>query len=313
MMERREFLARCGGLAGIAATAMPSSFGKSLAAPAPGAPQYYNTTKLLRAGVSSSSFRNYFSATRAAGFSKPGPMIALLDFPEIIADRYQIHRLEFAAAHFATRESAYLAQLRRQLGRARSRLVNIDIPSANDGGGLSDRDPSARRASIAAVKQWIDVARVLGGVSVRANPGAINPADLSPTLDSYRELAAYGRLRRISVLIENETGLDPGILIDIIREAGGRGLGALPGFDKFPSAAARAAGLDLLFPHASAVCHAGGISFDSGGNETTFDFKGCIEIAKRFRFRGIYSVEYGGTGDPYQGVQHVVNELIRYL
>lgn len=307
-MERRRFLAGYAGLATVAAA--QAGLGKLLGAPAP---QYYSAAKLLRVGVSSWSFRNYFSSTRVEDSRAPGPMIVLLDFPEIIADRYQIHHLEFAAAHFASRESAYLAQLRRQLGRARSRLVNIDIPSANDGGGLSDRDPSARRAAVEAIKQWIDVAHVLGGASVRANPGAINPADLSPTLASYRELAAYGRLRRISVLIENEAGLDPGSLIDIVREVGSRELGALPDFDTFSSPAARAAGLDLLFPHAPAVCHASGVSFDAGGNETTFDFKGCIEIAKRLRFRGIYSVEYGGTGDPYQGAQHVINELIRYL
>ncbi|MGH9351636.1 MAG: sugar phosphate isomerase/epimerase family protein [Terriglobia bacterium] len=311
-MKRREFLARCVAMASLAAAR--DGIGKTRASRAPGTPQYYNTAKLARVGVSSWSFRNYFSSTRAQGFRKPGPLIALLDFPQIIADRYQIHRLEFAAAHFATRESAYLVQLRRQIERAHSRLANIDVPAATEGsGGLSDRDPSARNATVAAVKQWIDAAHALGGLAVRANPGAINPADLSPTLDSYRALAAYGRRRRVDVLIENQVGLDPGNIVDIIREVGGRGTGALPDFATFRGAAARAAGLEIMFRHASIVCHASGVSFDAGGNETTFDFKGCIEIAKRFRFRGIYSVEYGGAGDPYQGVQHVVNELIRYL
>ncbi|HEV2500649.1 MAG TPA: TIM barrel protein [Terriglobia bacterium] len=312
MMKRREFLARCSAAAGLAAV----TGGAPVAATATSssAPQFYNTAKLFRVGVSSWSFRNYFTSTRAPGFDAPGPLITLLDFPQIVADRYQIHRLEFAAAHFASRESAYLVQLRRQIERAHSRVVNIDVPAETEtGGGLSGRDPAARHAAIAAVKQWIDAARSLGAIAVSAGPGAVNPADLSPTLDSYRELAAYGRLRRVDVLIENHAGLDSGNIVDILREVSGRGTGALPDFAQFPDSAARDAGLEILFPRASVLCHASGVSFDAGGNETTFNFKNCVEMAKRFHFRGIYSVVYEGTGDPYQGVQHVVNELIRFV
>ncbi|MGH9344800.1 MAG: sugar phosphate isomerase/epimerase family protein [Terriglobia bacterium] len=313
-MKRRDFLEYCGAAASLAAIGGAGNAASAAAVTSSGAPQFYNTAKLFRVGVSSWSFRNYFASTRAQEFHYPGPLISLLDFPEIIADRYQIHRLEFAAAHFATRQSAYFLQLRRQIERAHSRLVNIDLnAAAEEGGGLSSRDPSARRDAIATVKQWIDAAHSLGALSVRANPGAVNPADLSPTLNSYRELAAYARRRRVDVLIENQADLDSGNIVDIIREAGGWGIGALPGFAKFPNAAARTAGLEILFPHASVLCHASGVSFDAAGNETTFDFKDCIEMAKRFRFRGIYSVDYEGTGDPYQGVQHVVNELIRFL
>lgn len=312
MMKRREFLARCSAAAGLAVVAGGAPV--AVAAASSGAPQFYNTAKLFRVGVSSWSFRNYFSSTRAPGFDAPGPLITLLDFPQIVADRYQIHRLEFAAAHFASRESAYLVQLRRQMERARSRVVNIDVPGETEAGGdLSSRDPAARHAAIAAVKQWIDAARALGAPAVSTDPGAVNPADLSPTLDSFRDLTAYGRLRRVDVLIGNRAGLDSGNIVDILREAGGRGAAALPDFAQFPDAAARDAGLEILFPRAPVLCHASGVSFDAEGNETTFDFKSCVEMAKRFRFRGIYSVVYEGTGDPYQGVQHVVNELIRFL
>jgi sugar phosphate isomerase/epimerase len=308
-MERREFLARCAAIASGAA----AHLGAAPLRAASAAPQYYDTAKLIRVGISSRSFHNSFASTRNQDFDEPGPLMTLLDFPGIIADRYEVHRLEFVTLHFASTEPGYLIQLRRQLTRAHSRLVNIDIPEPDTGGGLSGRDPSGRSAAVEAVKKWIDIAHQLGALSVRADPGEINPADLSPTLLSYRELCSYGRLRRVDVLIENRQGMEPGTILDILRGAGGRTGGALPDFGNFGDQAARAAGLEVLFPRALTVCHAKGVSFDAAGDETTFDFKRCIEIAKRCHFRGIYSVEYEGLGDPYQGVQNVVNELIRYL
>lgn len=289
-----------------------------MAAAAITAPQYYDTARLVRVAVSSWSFRNLFASTREQDFRKPGPLISLLDLPQIVVDRYQIHRLEFAAAHFASRDSAYLIQLRRQMERAHARLVNIDLAAdsgfaARDVGDLSSHDDSFRLSAVAAVKEWIVAAHALGALSVSVSPGAVNPADLSPTLASFRELAAFSRLHRVDVLIENQMGVDTGNVIDIIREVGSRGLGALPDFARFRDAAAREAGLEILFPRATVLCHASGAAFDAASDETTFDFKGCIELAKRYRFRGIYSVEYDGMNDPYQGVQNVVNELIRFL
>ncbi|MGH9398559.1 MAG: sugar phosphate isomerase/epimerase family protein [Terriglobia bacterium] len=312
-MNRREFLSSAGSMASLVAAAGTTGL---WAARTPRAPQYYyDPARLLRAGVSSRSFRNFFASTREKTFRLPGPMITLLDFPGIISDRYQVHHLEFASPHFATTEPEYLAQLRKAIGRARSRLVNIPVKTREItmGAGLSDHDPSVRDAAVAAVKKWIDVAHDIRSDSVSADPGSINGADISPTLDSYRKLSAYGRLRRVDVLIENHQGAEPGEIIDIVRQVGGRTLGALPDFSNFPNPAARARGLELLFPRALTVCHAKGISFDGQGNETTFDFKQCVDISRRSHFRGIYSVEFAGPGDPYQGVQHVINELIRYL
>lgn len=316
-MRRRDFVAHCFAAAGIAGVSIQAR-NMMAAAASSTAPQYYDTAKLVRAAVSSWSFRNLFASTREQDFSKPGPLISLLDFPQIVADRYQIHRLEFAAAHFAGRDPAYLIQLRRQMERARVRLVNIDLAAdsgfaARDVGDLSIREDSLRRSAVAAVKEWIDAAHALGALSVSVGPGVVNPADLSPTLASFRELAAFGRLRRVNVLIENQINADAGNIIDIIREAGSRGLGALPDFERFRDTAARDAGLEILFPRATVLCHASGVAFNAVGDETTFDFKDCIELARRYRFRGIYSVEYQGTRDPYQGVQGVVNELIRFL
>ncbi|MGH9376739.1 MAG: TIM barrel protein [Terriglobia bacterium] len=308
-MKRRDFISRAAELW------LGTGLMDGVAAFAQRQPAYYDARKLYRIGVSSNSFRNYFTATRSKGFDLPGPPLALLDFPQMIADRYEAHNLEFASAHFASTGAPYLMELRRQISRRRSRLISIQVdePELSSGGGLSDRNPSARAAAVNAAKRWIDVARRLIARSVCIGPGEINPADLTPTVSAYRQLVAYARPWGIHVLIENQQALEPDEMLAVFRSVGGTSIGSLPDFGGFASEAARLAGLRMLFPRATILCHAVGITFDDIGNERAFDFHRCIEISKQLRFRGIYSVDYRGAGDPYQGVQSVINELIRDL
>jgi sugar phosphate isomerase/epimerase len=144
----------------------------------------------------------------------------------------------------------------------------------------------------------------------------MNPEDLSPTAESYKRLATYGRPKGVHVIIENHGGVGsehPEELVSLFKQAGTEVVGALPDFGNFPDEATRERGLALLFPYAHVVCHAKGLDFDSAGNETRFDFPKCIEISKKAGFKGIYSIEYEGPGDPYEGVQKTLDELLRYL
>jgi len=315
-MKRREFLASL--LTGTAASTLSLTlFAQSRrhraarrATPAP--------SKLDRVSISSWSFHNYFQTTREGSLSPPSEYLALLDFPQMIADRYKVHNLEFVAPHFASLEPAYLQELKANLASAHSRLINIpvDIQEIWHGGGLSDADAEVRDAAVEASKKWIDVARQLGAHSVRCDPGGFNPEDLTLTIDSYRKLVAYGRARNVAVLIENhgEIGSQhPEALVQVFRAVGGPFIGALPDFGNFPDNETRLRGLPLLFPFARTVCHAKGLNLDANGNETTFDFQKCVETAKSADFRGVYSIEYEGSGDAHSGVQAVVNELLRYL
>lgn len=85
----------------------------------------------------------------------------------------------------------------------------------------------------------------------------------------------------------------------------------LPDSGNFADATTRARGLALLFRHALTTCHAKGLEFDGQGSEGRYNFPACVEIAKRAQFRGAYSVEYAGSGEPYRGVQDAINELLR--
>jgi sugar phosphate isomerase/epimerase len=312
-MQRRDFLAcLLGGTAGAGSPAFAQSRHHA-AHRAPATP-----SKLDRVAVSSWSFNNYFQSNRESSASVSTGRMALLDFPEMIADRYKVHNLEFVAPHFASVEPAYLQELKANLVRARSRLINIpvDIREIWRGGGLSDPDTAVRETVVAASQNWIDVAKQLGASSVRCDPGAFNPDDLTLTIESYRRLVAYGRTKDVIVLIENrgEMGSQhPEALVQLFLAVGGLFIGALPDFGNFPDNETRLRGLPMLFPYARTVCHAKGLNLDANGNETAFDFQKCIQTAKEAEFKGIYSIEYEGAGDPYAGVEAVITELIRYL
>lgn len=271
-----------------------------------------------RIGISTWSFHNFFFTTRDdTAPPLTGKPWDVLDYPEMIADHYHVHEMEIVAPHFASTEPLYLAEVKARLGRAHSHLVNIpvDIPELDTGAGLSDSDAKLTEKIITACKKWIDAAHALGAKSVRCDPGKINTADLKPTVTSYKALAAYGASKGIFVVIENHGGVGsehPQELVDLFK-AVGKNCGALPDFGNFPDEATRQNGLKLLFPYAHAVCHAKGLKFDAKGNETVFDFGQCVQTSKDAGFKGVYSIEFEGEGDPHRGVQNVINELRRFL
>lgn len=274
--------------------------------------------KLDRVGVSSSSFRNSFPTTRDAATPVRPANLALLDFPPMIADRYKVHILEIAARHFASVEPSYLLELKSSLLRARSRVVNLalDIRELESGGGLSDAQSGNRENAIAAAKRWIDIARQLGARSVSCNPGGYDANSIAVTLDSYRQLNAYGRAKRVAVLIDSRGGAgfaSPEAVVSLCRGVGGPFIGALPDFGAFPDDATRMRVLPMLCSYARSVCHATGVKLDANGKETAFNFPQCVRITQNSGFRGTYAVNYEGDADPYAVVQEVVNELLAVL
>ncbi len=274
--------------------------------------------KLSRIVVSTWTFHNYFTATREPEFKLPGDMLKLLDFPRMVVDRYKVHNLEICAPHFDSTESGYLKTLKARLDEVGSKVVNmpVDIKELWEKGGLSDPDKKVRDNAIKGAKKWIDVAVEIRCGSVRCDPGKMDPKNLAPTIDSYKQLSEYGRSKGVHVIIENHGGLGsehPEELVALFKGVGGEHVGALPDFFNFPNEAIRMKGLELLFPHARVVCHAKGMEFDAAGNETQYNFSKCIEISKKAGFKGVYSIEFEGPGDPYAGCQKVLNNLLKDL
>ena len=313
-MIRREFLTRLAE--GTMATGALRSTGILRAATGP-APQS-GVDKLNRIAVSTWSLHNYFASTRENEFKLPGKMLDLLDVPQMIADKYKVHNIEICVPHFASSEATYLQELKKRLAGSHTRVVNmpVDIEEIWEKGGLSDPDKNVRTAAVNASKKWIDVAATIGSAAVRCDPGKMDSKNLAPTIESYKALAEYGKSKGVHVIIENHGGVGsehPEELVILFKGVGGDYIGALPDFANFPDETIREKGLGLLFHYARIVCHAKGLEFDAKGNETKYNFPKCIEISRKAGFKGVYSIEFEGEGDPYQGIQKVLDELLRTL
>jgi len=205
--------------------------------------------------------------------------IRLLDFPEMIADRYGVHNLEIVAPHFGDTDEA---ALRQRLARTKSRMVNIpiDIKELWETPSLSSPDPAVREHAIGLYSAWIDRAHALGVPSVRCDPGLLNLLDLAPTIASYRKLVKYGAARKVEVSVENHgsASAHPEQLAEVLRQSGAA---ALPDFGNFPDEGTRERGLRLLFPLAKSICHA----------KLLKNMRNCVEIAQISGFSGVFSVE----------------------
>jgi sugar phosphate isomerase/epimerase len=315
-MLRRDFLAR------LAAGVVSGDLGHSGGAFAytkqrrhhfPGLPP-----TLDRIAISSWSLHNYFRATRESTFNLPGPTLVLLDFPDMIVDRYRIRHFEFCASHFPSTDPAYLKELKYALVHTQSTVVSlaVDIDQCGPDGAFSDPDHEARLAAFEAVKSWVDVAHSLGVKFISVAPGKFDPENLARTAESYKTLATYALVKGVHVIVENQSGFGdehPEDLTRVINLAGPGRIGALPNFANFPDEPTRAKGLKLLFRLAPTICHAQGMEYHAEGTETAYDSSQAIEIAKQSGFRGIYTIEFDGPGDPYSGIQKTLDELLKYL
>jgi sugar phosphate isomerase/epimerase len=311
-MRRRDFISSMA--LGSAAGAVLSRTGSRAWTVTPAA----DAAKLRRISISTWSFHNYFASTREPEFKLPGAMLRLVNFPKMIAEKYKVHNIEICVPHFESAERGYLNVVKARLGEVGCKVVNmpVDIDELSEKGGLSDPDKKVRENAIRGAKRWIDVAATIGCKSVRCDPGKIDSKNLAPTIDSYKQLAEYGKTREVHVIIENHGGVGsehPEELVELLKGVGGNYIGALPDFANFPDEAIRSKGLQLLMPYAHVVCHAKGLEFDAKGNETQFDFPKCMEITKKAGFKGVYSIEFEGPGDPYAGCQKVLHNLLKYL
>ncbi len=235
----------------------------------------------------------------------------LLDFPEMVADRFHVHGIEPLDSHFESMDPAYLEQFRQSLAKAKSHVVNIPVGAVH--GSFYDTDAAHREAAIGSARKWTDVAAAIGSPSIRAHIRGVRgmTPDVERAAASLREVAAYGRTKNIVVNLEND---DPGtedafFIVDIIQRARSPWLRALPDFcnsmllnhgieynDRSVSA---------MFRHACNICHCKEIE-TADGKLFRVELPKLVAIAQKCRYRGYFSMEWDSDGDPYSGTEHLI-------
>jgi len=125
------------------------------------------------------------------------------------------------------------------------------------------------------MNKWIDIALMIGCPSVMVNQGTrALPEDLAPCVDALKTLSAYGKWKKVAVIMENRGRTAPEELAQLIRASGTY---ANPDIGNFPDEDSRARGLRLLYPLCYNVIHV--------KMSPRFDFANAIRISKRMGFK----------------------------
>src|SRR5579884_3054717 len=144
LSTRRRFLAAAAGIAGAASLH--------------GQPNMkFPTEPRARIAVASYPFREFINKPKG---------VDLLDFPQLVVDRFKVHNIEPLSSHFQSTEPAYVADLRRRTEKAGSHIINIPCDIHPSLGSPAD---AAQQKAIALAKKWVDVAVALNSPSIRAH------------------------------------------------------------------------------------------------------------------------------------------------
>jgi hypothetical protein len=262
-----------------------------------------NSEKLKRVGCMSGCFGSLMAETRDWSQPVSPKQLDIMDFPEMLADRFHIHNVEVQQFHFLSLERSYFRKFLDRVKKAKSRM--IDVPLELDEKGYSGTvspcspDPEIRARAIDLTKQWIDRAAIIECPSVMINQGMMLPEDLRPIIEALKTLSAYGKSKKVAVIMENRGKTPPETLAKVIQASGTY---ANPDIGNFPDEETRERGLRLLYPLSITVSHV-------KRNPARFDFARAIRLSKEMGFKGIYSLETGGA-DPYAAAQTVLDELL---
>jgi len=287
MMRRRDFIVMTA--AGLASAQTPRA--------------------LRRVSVMTSYFGTRMPDTRDNGKPKIVKDLNMLDFPDMMADHFGIHNLELQQMYFPSTEPAYFQEFKGRLKKAKSRVV--DMPLEFDASvtpgivSVCSQDPKLQAEAIALTKKWIDHAATLGSPSVMINQGNLTPDHLGPAIDGLKTVVAYGKAKKVAVIMENRGTTTPETLVQVIRASGAF---ANPDIGNFPDEETRARGLRMLYPLAHGVTHV-------KLNRERFDFAKAVGISVEMGYRGLYSIEANSivAPDPFEAVKIVLAELLKVI
>jgi sugar phosphate isomerase/epimerase len=298
LINRRVFIEACAALAAAPA-----------ARPAAAPEVHFPAAPRDRLAVASYPFRNFID--------RPGhPGLKLTGFAAMVVEKFGIHNIEPLSEHFPSTEPAYLEELRRSVEQAHSHVVNIP---ASVGASLYDPDAARREKAIAGSKKWVDAAVALGSPGIRVHiQGArgISP-DVARTVESLKPVAEYGAAKNVVITLENDdlATEDAFFLVKVIEAVNSPWLRALPDFGNSMTKGDEDfnyKAVDAMFRHAYNISHVKDSEVDNG-KVFRVSMARTFAIAKAAGYRGYFSMEFEGQGEPYEGTQKLIDESLKNL
>ena len=313
VIPRRHFLQTCVGA--LAASSAFTAGGFSVLTQ-PGLS--FPSARRDRLAVPSWPFRGYIVAPLNKWARDPKlPGMDLKDFAAMVVERFKVRNIEPLSEHFSSTEASYLREFRLNVEKAGCRVVNI---AADPHYSFYDAVDAQRQKAVDNGKKWIDVAVAIGSPSVRlhiAEARHMKP-DVGRAAESLKRLAEYGAQKNVLVNLENDDNVteDPFFIVQVIDKVNHPYLHALPDFcnsmlthdQEFNNRA-----MDAMFKHAYNISHMKDSEVGDKGELYTVDVSKCFEIAKANGYRGYFSMEWEGKGEPMAGVQKLIEESLSNL
>ena len=313
-MDRREFL--------IGTVAAAAALGTRRArAQAP------DRAKLDRVAIMTYSFDRIIKVAGRA--EDPARTLEFFDVPEMFADRYQVHNVEVQHNHFGSTESSFFKDFRARLAKAKSRVTNINLEFGNM--SITAADPVMRAQAVDLTRQWIDHAIELGSPRVMINQGSPTPENRQVAIETLKIMGDYGKSKKIMVSMEPRGGGGGGrnagaaaggqptpppaapagpppspayiLLTEIIK---GSGTYANVDIGNFGEQETQHAGMRAMFPFTVGNTH---IKM----NPARYDLPAALALMRELKYTGLYSIEAGGQGDPYENVQRIYDALVQSM
>jgi len=278
----------------------------------------FPTAPRERMAVASWPFRMFIDAPTNKWARDPKlPGMDLKDFGAMVVKRFGLHNIEPLDAHFSSTEPAYLAELRERTQKAGAHIIDVPVDLHDS---FYDPDPAPRAKSVEASRRWIDIANTLGCPSVRLHIAGLHDAkpDVDRTADSLRQVAQYAAEKNVVANLENDDNFteDPFFIVNVLEKVDNPYLRALPDFcnsmmthdQDFNHRAMKA-----MFKHAYCISHMKDSEVGEDGKARTVDYAECFAIAKAAGYRGYFSMEWEGKGEPYAGTQQLIDETLTNL
>jgi sugar phosphate isomerase/epimerase len=276
----------------------------------------FPTAPRERLAIASYSVRTLIDSPRNRALGNAASLIDIKDFPAFAVKRFNIRNVELLGQHLRSTEAAYLEEYRAALKSAGVKVVNIPT---GVGGSLYDPDSAKRATAVENSKKWIGVAVALDCPSVRVHVQRAGDSapDVGRASESLAAVAQYGASKGVVVTLENDDifSEDAFFVAKVIDQVNSPWLRALPDFcnsmlkgdEKFNYEA-----MTALFRRAYNICHLKDSEVD-GGKVVRIDVARTFAIAKASGYKGYFSVEFEGEGDPIVGTEKLVEQALQYL
>lgn len=232
----------------------------------------------------------------------------VMDFADMIAQRYGVHLVQFQHTDFASTDPAYFEALLGRVKKAKSKVNQLNLEFANL--NISAKDPVIRLETIELTKAWIDRAVALECPRVMVAQGNLPPAQRQTAIETLKTMNAYAKTKNVSVTMEPRWREDAQnvpweVFVDVLKASGTY---CNPDCGNFPDRASRDAALPIMYKMTSGSSHAKSIP-------EKFDTASAIRISKEAGYTGDYTIEARANNgpDPYAAVQSIVDILLANL